>query len=272
LIVVAFVLGLVGGSALNFIAYRLPRSTRFFSRPRCTICGAPLGWRELIPLIGFAWQLGRCRYCGKRLPVSFLAVELGTAAAFVLAILDYGLTPRFFAIAFFVLVLVAILVLDWRHHLIFSLIIYPAGVVALALAFVVPGGSLVSSLSGAVFGGFLFFLMYVLAVAIYKVRGLGFGDVLLAGLIGLMVGFPSVIAPLFLGCLLAGLGGIIMLLARVKSRKDFIPLGSFLCLGTLLVLLLREPLWQALPLGLLVTMVDIPRLWLQHVIEGVFLH
>lgn len=268
---IALVLGLVSGSMVSLLTYRLPRDRPLLNWPRCTACGIRLTWREIIPVVGFVWQRGRCRYCGKRLPISSLAIELGTALAFLLAYLNYGLSGLFYLNAFFVFVLVIILVLDWRHHLIFSFVIYPAAAVTLILAAIMPGTSILSSLGGGLFGALLFLLIYWLASAIYGMKGLGFGDVLLAGLIGLMVGFPNVIAPLLVGSLLAGVASAVFLIARTKSPKEFIPFGAYLCFGTLLVLLLREPLWQALPLGLLVDVLDLGRLIVQKSLQHTLL-
>jgi leader peptidase (prepilin peptidase)/N-methyltransferase len=146
--------------------------------------------------------------------------------------------------------MVTVGVIDWKHRLIFPVMLYLTGIVALVAAFVsgphpdnlMPDG-LGSSLLGAAFGGVVFYLIYWLALAIYRVRALGYGDVLLAILIGLVLGFPRAASALFMGSVLGGFVALAYLLVRRKKRRDFIPYGTTLCLGVVLILMFGETIW-----------------------------
>ena len=91
---------------------------------------------------------------------------------------------------------------------------------------------------GAIAAAALFLFLYGLALAIYKRRALGFGDVLLAALIGAMAG-PDTAMALLIGMLLGAGGGLLLVALRVRTMRDYIPYGAYLCAGTIITLLVR---------------------------------
>jgi prepilin signal peptidase PulO-like enzyme (type II secretory pathway) len=100
-----------------------------------------------------------------------------------------------------------------------------------------PNALLFSSI-GAVGAALLFLFLYGLALAIYKRRALGFGDVLLAALIGAMSG-PDTVMALLIGMVLGAGGGLLLVALRVRTMRDYIPYGAYLCAGTIITLLVR---------------------------------
>ena len=142
-------------------------------------------------------------------------------------------------------------VIDWKHRLIFPIMLYFAGAVALIGSLVtgphpdnlMPDG-LGSSLLGAAFGGVVFYLIYWLALAIYRIRALGYGDVLLAITIGLILGFPRAASALFMGSVLGDFVALVYLIVRRRKRRDFIPYGTTLCLGVVLIMMFGDTVWR----------------------------
>jgi leader peptidase (prepilin peptidase)/N-methyltransferase len=247
-IVLAGLLGLLLGGALNVVIQRLPGSRPLFRRPRCTRCGHDLSW-EAVPLVGYLAQRGRCRHCGQPILKFFPLVELLTAAAFV--VLAWRATaawswqgaplPPWRAVlyAFFVLALVVTLFLDWLRHEIYYIILLPGTAVAL-LASLVPalGLDFRSSLVGLIVGLFFFGLLFVFGRLLFRIEALALGDVWLAGMIGAMTGFYGALQTLAGGIVLAAVGAGLLLLLRRVSAKDYMPYGSYLCLAALLYLCL----------------------------------
>lgn len=134
-------------------------------------------------------------------------------------------------LSFFVGILIFLSVSDLRRRIIPNKVVYPAMLITIGLALVSPEASIKASLIG---GAALAGLLGIPAVLL---KGVGLGDVKLAVLIGLMTGFPQGVVALFSGIALGGLGAIILLLLRIKGRKDDMPYAPFLSLGAIVVLL-----------------------------------
>jgi leader peptidase (prepilin peptidase)/N-methyltransferase len=254
LTVVFTLLGVAVGSFLNVCIDRLPVGGSLVSPPsRCDTCQHKLSPEDLIPVFSYLWLRGRCRYCQARIPRRVLLVELLSGIFFFLASLRFVLIPDspeyapFAITAIYGCVFLVIMFIDWEHKLILNKVTYPAAVVVLIILGVdsfwselgllnnlhfLPELSILSGIIGGAIG-FAFFLI----VLLINPRGMGMGDIKLAGLIGLVTGFPLVILALFIGIFIGGLVAVVLLLLRVKGRKDAIPYGTFLALGPLITLL-----------------------------------
>lgn len=141
------------------------------------------------------------------------------------------------------LVLLLIFVIDLEHHLILDVVTYPSILGLIVLGLVVNHRILFFMIVGAVIAGGLFGLCYLLAYLIYRTDALGLGDVKLAVLIGLLVGWPGVINALFYGCLAGAATGMVLLMTGKADRQTMIPLGTGLSLGVYLAFLLVPLLW-----------------------------
>lgn len=251
----AIVAGLWVGWLANIIAQRLPSEDLdkpLFGPLHCVRCNERLRWADSLPLVGYLAQRGVCRCCKKRLPLRFPVLEGTMALCFALAWPLYEKQPVVYLFnMFFAAVLITVGVIDWKHRLIFPVMLYLIGGVAIIGTFVtgphpdnlMPDG-LGSALLGALFGGALFFVIYWLALAIYRIRALGYGDVLLAIAIGLVLGFPRVASGLLLGSVLGGAVAVFYLIFRRKRRREFIPYGTTLCLGVVLILMFGQTIWR----------------------------
>jgi len=250
LIVVFALFGTAVGSFLNVCIDRLPVGKSVLYPPsHCDTCQHRLAPKDLAPVFSYLWLRRRCRYC--QAPISFRPfwVELGTGFLFAFICWHSGLSVEFAVIAFYGSLFLIFGVIDLEHQLILDKIVYPAAAVALIIdVFLPPPGivdfslpwpwlGIVNGLMGYAIGFVFFLVIYLITLFIYKQEGIGFGDVKLAGLIGLVTGSRLVLVALLMGIILGGLVGIIFLMLKIKKRKEPIPFGSFLSIATIVTLL-----------------------------------
>lgn len=241
-ITVAFaLLGMALGSFLNVCTDRLPAG-RSLVRPRsyCDNCQQPLSAKDLVPVFSYLWLRGRCRYCNAPIPRRVFWVEIGTGALFAFLYWHYGLTADLAVTAFYCCIFIVILVIDMEHKLILNRIVYPAAAAALLISIFFPQSEVLhllwpAAVDGIIAGAIGFVLLLV--PALISRGGMGWGDVKMAGLIGLVTGFPLVFVAIVGGIVVGGLVAVILLLLRIKTRKDAIPFGPFLALATMATLL-----------------------------------
>ena len=246
-IAIALPLGLVFGSFLTVAIHRVPAGDSLVSpRSSCPSCGTRLRAIDNVPLISWLVLRGRCHHCGASIPAVYPLTELGCAGLFVAVALVCEDPWQAVLLAPFLGLLVAISVIDLRHYRIPNRLVYPA--LALSAAFV-----LVADLAGArlsVTGAAVGMLAYgvgLLVVALIAPKGMGMGDVKLAGLIGLVLGavdLPLVAVAAGAGILLGGVGAIVALLLGA-GRKTRIPYGPFMAAGAAVAVFFGEPVVDA---------------------------
>ncbi len=240
------VLGLAVGSFLNVVIHRVPRNESVVSpRSRCPGCGTQLAARDNVPVVSWLLLRGRCRACGTAISSRYPLVELGTAALFATAGARFGADAVVPGYLLFFAALVCISAIDLEHFIVPKRIVYPvlfASVPLLVLAAAVGGRW--TALRDAVLGGALAWgLLFV--IHLVSPQGMGFGDVRLAGLIGVYLGWLSVghvLVGLFLAFLSAALTGVGLILVRRRTRKDKVPFGPFLALGAVAAVLVGGPI------------------------------
>lgn len=227
----AIITGGLIGTLANIVASRLPAEgdPSAFGLPLRPDSAEPdaLG---LIPFVGAFFTRGR----GIDWPK--LATELGCAAVVAIALARYGTGLDALRAGVFSLVLLLILRIDWQNHLIFTVTIVPALLLALGLQALDSPQTLLTSALAAAIASVVFLGLFGFALVVYKQRALGFGDVLLAALIGAMAA-ERTHAAILLGMLLGAVGGLFLIAIRVRNRDDYIPYGAYLCLGAIIVLL-----------------------------------
>ena len=239
--VVCGLFGLVVGSFLNVVIYRVPRKESVVRpRSRCPGCGTQLAERDNIPVVSWVLLRGKCRTCGEPISARYPLVELLTGVLFVAGALRFGVDWVLPAYLVFFASLVAITFIDLEHYIIPNRVLYPTLYIAiplLVLAAALQGdwGNLQRALAGAV-GAWMFFLVLHLV----SPRGMGFGDVRLSFLLGLFLGWLDlrhVFLGIFLGFLLGSIVGIVLMVLRRRGRKDHIPFGPFLAAGAVIAVL-----------------------------------
>jgi len=249
LTVVFALFGSAIGSFLNVCIDRLPLGKSLLYPPsHCDACQHPLSPKDLIPVFSYLWLRRRCRYCQAPIPRRLFWVEVGSGLLLAFIYWHYGLSVEFAVTAFYGSLFIVLGVIDLEHKLILNKIVYPAAAVALIIdVFLPPPGIfdaylpwLLGIVNGVIGGaiGFVFLaITYLVSLRIYKQEGMGWGDVKMAALIGLVTGPLLVLFTLAMGAILGALVGVILLLLKIKKRKEAIPFGPFLSLATMATLL-----------------------------------
>jgi leader peptidase (prepilin peptidase)/N-methyltransferase len=232
-------LGLLIGSFLNVVAYRLPRGESLsVPASHCPGCDTPIKPYDNIPVLSWLLLRGRCRSCKQTIPWRYPAIELGTALLLALTVVILGADKYVWLGLALVLLLVPITVIDLDHQIIPNkLTILGAVLAPVILALTRPGDIPEHVIAAFAASGFL-----LLAIMI-RPGGMGLGDVKLTFVLGLFLG-RDVIVALFVAFLAGSLiGGVIM--ARVgvaKGRKTKVPFGPFLALGGIVALYAGDPI------------------------------
>ncbi len=250
-IVVFTLLGMIAASFINVCIDRLPNNESLLSpASHCACCHHRLAVEDLVPVFSYLWLRGHCRYCQAPIPRRLLWMEIGAGVLFAFLYWHYGLSIELAVTAFYCCLFITLMVIDLEHGLILNKIVYPAMLVALLISPFLPP-SKVTQLDGAIalllsnfpesgivqaaIGGGIGLGLFLLIVIISK-GGMGWGDVKMAGLIGLITGYLIPVS-LFLAAILGGLVAGILLLLKIRKRKESIPFAPFLSLATIITLL-----------------------------------
>ncbi|HVM65916.1 MAG TPA: prepilin peptidase [Acidimicrobiales bacterium] len=243
------VFGLCVGSFLNVVIHRVPkRESVVRPRSHCPACGAQIAERDNVPVVSWLLLHGRCRACDERIPLRYPLVEVGTAVLFAAAAVRFGASWQLPAFCIFFASLLAVSVIDLDLYIIPNRVVYPTlFITAPLLAVAAAAEGTWGQLRNAAIGGAVGFgLLLVIHVAMP--RGMGFGDVRLAGVIGMMLGWLGLgylFLGLFLAFLLAAVIGIVLIATRLRTRKDAVPFGPFLAMGAVLAALWGHAILRA---------------------------
>jgi len=253
LILVFTLLGLFVGSFLNVCIDRLPRGQSIIHpRSHCAACNRKLGNLDLIPLFSYLWLRGRCRYCRAHIPLRLPIVEGMTGLLFALLCWKFGLGLELGISLIYISLLTAIFVIDLENQLVLDKVVYPGMVLALAFSFFWPGlegmsmvsGEALSKVLSSLAGGGLGLAAMALPYILTHRRGIGFGDVKLGALVGLMTGYPLVFVAILLSWIGGGVVAAILLAFKIKKRSDPIPSATFLATSAMVTLLWGQAIWQ----------------------------
>jgi len=238
-VVLAGAFGLLIGSFLNVVVWRVPRGESIARPPSaCPRCHHEIRSRDNIPVLSWLLLRGRCRDCSEPIAVRYPLVEAGTAVLFGLAAWRTGTTWALPALLYLAAIAVALALIDLDTHRLPNAIVlpsYPVAIVLLALASWNPGGaSDWPALIRALIGGATLFAFYFLLAFAYP-AGMGFGDVKLAGILGLYlawIGWGALVIGAFAAFVFGGVFSVALLLSGRAGRKSGIPFGPWMIIGT----------------------------------------
>jgi leader peptidase (prepilin peptidase)/N-methyltransferase len=230
-IALAVVAGLLVGSFLNVVAYRLPRGESLVRpRSRCPSCATQLRAVDNVPVVSWLALRGRCHHCGAGISARYPLVELVTAGLYAAVVASQDDAARIVLGLVLVTALVPITLIDLDRRIIPNKITGPAAIAALVAIVALDSGFLLEAVVAAVAAGGFFFI-----AAILYPRGMGMGDVKLAGMLGLYLG--RAVAPAIFAALIGGVVVGAAVIARKgarEGRKTAVPFGPFLALGGLI--------------------------------------
>ncbi len=238
----AAVLGVVMGSAVTAIVWRVPRGISWFAgRSACPACGHVLGAADLVPVLSWALARGRCRHCGVAVSPRYPLTELACGTWAVLAWLHVGLTPALPLVMLWGFVLVALTLIDFDHQLLPDVLTLPGTLIGVGVAALTPGG-LRAAMFGMALGSGLLWLLAWGYLQVRKVEGMGGGDIKLAAMLGAVLGWELVLLTFFLAALAGTLWGGWLILRRRGDGMTALPFGTLLCPAAM-VAYLWGPTW-----------------------------
>jgi len=248
-----FIIGLCVGSFLNVLIDRIPNDeSPLAGRSYCDHCKKTLRWHNMVPLLSFALLKGKCRYCRTSISFYYPLVELVTGIMFVIVFFfliesrimnheswftNFEFIINYFYYALILSSFIVIFFTDLKYGIIPDKIVYPAVAAAAIFNFQFSIFNFIFSAIGA----FIFFLLLYL---ITRGKGMGFGDVKLAFLLGIVLGFPKIIVAFYLAFLTGAIVGSILIIWGKKKLKSAIPFGPFLILGAALSIFFGEKILQ----------------------------
>ena len=241
-ILVAGLFGLLLGSFLNVVIYRLPRGQSLVTPPStCPGCGSRIRPVDNIPVLSWILLGGKCHKCGAPISIQYPLVELATGLLFLLVAALTPAGPLLVARLLFVVTLVVLFGIDLHHQILPNVITLPGIAIGFLFSLVAPPGWLNSLIGIALGGG----ILYGIAAAYYAVRreeGLGMGDVKMLAMIGAFLGWKAVLVTLILSSFAGALVGIGIIALSRGSMRLALPFGTFLAVGALAAMIVGEPL------------------------------
>lgn len=249
---IVFLFGLVIGSFLNACIYRIPRQESIVRPPsHCPHCRALIRPHHNIPLLSFLLLRGRCASCGESISWRYPAVELLTGVVFVLLYLKFGISSPFLVNVVFASALLVLSVIDLYERILPDVITLPGIVIGWILApFQAPEflghpvwittpalNQMANSLLGVLVGGGFLWVVAWLYLRVRGIEGLGFGDIKLMAMIGAFIGWQFAWLTIFFGSFLGAIIGAIFILTVARDSRYWLPFGTFLGTGAILVTL-----------------------------------
>jgi len=254
-----FLFGLIIGSFLNCLIWRLHKKESMMGRSYCPKCLQKIFWYDNIPLFSFAFLGGKCRHCRKKISWQYPLIELTTGVLFVVAfLLNFQFSPEasgfntisndsifqflnpIFAINllrdwYIIAIMTIIFIYDLRWYLILDIVTLPACVVIFLLNLAL-GITWQNMLISGIIGGSFFLIQFLIS----RGKWIGGGDIRLGLLMGITLGWPLVLVAILLAYFVGSLVGVGLILNKKKQWGSQIPLGIFLSTATIITLFWGE--------------------------------
>ena len=250
----AAVLGLIVGSYLNVVVYRLPRGiSTVLPRSRCPGCGEVIRARDNVPVLSFLLLGGRCRACRTRISWRYPLIEATTAALFVACFLRFGVTPAAPVAALFGCLMLTLAIIDIDHMILPDVLTWPGIALGILLQPLLPWARLgdgpwramAGAAVGALLGGGVLLAVWLGWYLIRHEEGMGLGDVKMLAAIGAFLGWKGALVALFFAALSGATVGLALMSWGSLGARSKLPFGAFLALGGLVALFAGEPLVRA---------------------------
>lgn len=245
----ALILGLIVGSFLNVVIFRLNTGRTLGGRSMCFSCGKTLSWYELVPLVSYVFQRGRCLGCKSRISPQYFLVELLTGVIFLALYLKFYIDSEFFIYCIISALLIVIGVYDYHHKIIPDKVVYPLIIVSLLTnIYIFP----FSFYSINFLIGPIFFSFFGLIWLISKGTWMGFGDAKLSLAVGWFLGATAGVLAMLVAFWVGAIVGILMLALKRSSItiNHEIPFAPFIVFGAFVGLLFDLNIFEYLVLRL----------------------
>ncbi|PJA10376.1 prepilin peptidase [Candidatus Falkowbacteria bacterium CG_4_9_14_3_um_filter_36_9] len=246
ILIFIFLFGLIIGSFLNCLIWRLRKKESIMGRSYCPECRQQIAWYDNMPVLSFLLLRGKCRHCHKKISWQYPAVELITGILFVAVFIKNAFSSEFiihdslFIIqtvrdCFLISVMIIIFIYDLRWYLILDSVTIPAAIIIFFLNLLF-GFNLWNLAISVIIGGSFFLIQFLISQG----KWIGGGDIRLGVLMGAALGWPYVLLAIFISYLIGSAVGVGLMLAGKKQMGSKVPLGTFLAVGTVITLFLGE--------------------------------
>lgn len=245
--IIILLLGLSIGSFLNVCIYRIPEKKSIaFPPSHCPSCSHNLNALDLIPLLGYVINKGKCRYCGAKISLQYPLVELLTGIAFLVLFNKFFLSVEFLKYAVVTSLLIVITVIDLERQEIPDELIIFGLIAGLLINLYHIKAHMVLGILGFMLGGGLF-----LIIAMVTNGAMGGGDIKLMAVLGLFFGWKYVIMIALFSFIIGAIVSLLLVAFKIKGRKDFIPFGPFIAAAAILVVFYGTEILQIYLQGIL---------------------
>ena len=236
ILIFVFLFGLIIGSFLNCLIWRLHKEESLLGRSYCPKCRKQIAWYDNIPVVSFILLGGKCRSCGKAISWQYPTVEMTTGILFVLAyFLNYDSVVQLLRDWFIIAVIIVIFIYDLRWYLILDIVTLPACVVVLITNLLL-GYSWRNLLISGIIGCSFFLIQFIIS----RGKWIGGGDLRLGLLMGLALGWPNVVVAILLSYFIGSIIGLGLIFSGRKQWSSQVPLGVFLSVGAIIALFWGE--------------------------------
>lgn len=237
--IIIFIFGLIWGSFANVCIWRIPQGISIVSpRSHCPSCKNPINFYDNIPIISYIILKGKCRDCGQKISLTYPLVELATGIIAILSYLKGGFSPLSIYYFFISFLLLLLFFMDLKFRILPDTITLGGAVFAFfySIIFKINPPPL-ERLGASAAGTFLFLFLLIFYYLLKGIYGLGYGDVKLVALLGIIFGIPDLLYVIIGGSALAILTYIPLVL--IKKRRWLIPFGTFLSIFSIFYLLAK---------------------------------
>ncbi len=196
----------------------------------CTDCNTRLKWYDLIPIFSYLFFKGKCKYCKEKISIKYPGIEFLTATVFFLTYINYGTSLYFIKYAMLWCCLIVISIIDLNFQDVYSITTIPGIVIGVIVAII---ENMIYSVPflNYIIGGIT--AAGIIALIVYTTGGMGKGDIEIAALCGVFIGWKYSIIMIFLSFIIGATIGVILIISKKRGRKDYIAFGPFIALSTL---------------------------------------
>jgi leader peptidase (prepilin peptidase)/N-methyltransferase len=240
-----FGVGTIIGSFLNVLIYRLPRHEGFIlKRSRCPQCSVVIRWYDNIPLLSYLILRGKCRHCKGSISAQYPLIELITGLIFLGSYHLYGFSYQMIGVDILLSLLLAVIVVDFRHFIIPDLLTIPGIILGLLFSLYNPAVTPLEAVIGLLVGGGVLYLLALVGDHLLGRESLGGGDIKLAAMLGTWLGWQNLLLVFFAAAVLGLLYALVRMAVGGFRQGRLIPFGPFLSLAAVLALLWGDSLIQ----------------------------
>jgi len=236
--IIIFIFGLLSGSFLNVAIYRIPKGISVIKPGSfCPNCSENLKWYELIPLVSYLIQSGKCSNCNSKISIQYPLVELGNGLLFLIIFYYSNDLVQFVFIASLSMALLCLIIIDFKEYILPDRLIIFSFIVSLIYFGYYEKLEILNRFYFALLTGGGMYILRMITSKIYKEETFGLGDIKLAALIGFIIGNWETFIALFFGFFLGAIVSSFLLITGLRKRDAYVPFGPYLIFGMVIYFL-----------------------------------